>query len=155
MKKTNLKKQNIIFILMLALTAAYIIFIWIHSTMSAEVSSTESGNVMNFLNDFFIMIGLPGNLTDHIVRKSAHFCEFALLGFLTLWTAYINNKRVIKNLLSVGFVCLATAVVDEYIQIYSVGRSAEVTDIALDFFGVCAGALFFIAVSAVIKLFKK
>ena len=155
MKKLIFKKHSLLFVFMLALTAAYIVFIWIHSTMSADESSIESGNVMKFLNDFLVMIGLQGDLTDHIVRKSAHFCEFALLGFLSLWTAYINNKRIIKNLLSVGFVCLATAVVDEYIQLYSVGRSAEVGDVVLDFFGACAGVLFFIAVTAVIALFKK
>lgn len=155
MKKLVFKKHSLFFVIMLVLTAAYIVFIWIHSTMSAYDSSVESGNVMNFLNDFLIMIGLPGDLTDHIVRKAAHFCEFALLGFLSLWTAYINNKKIIKNLLSVGFVCLATAVIDEYIQIYSIGRSAEVTDVALDFFGACVGVLVFVAIIAVTALFRK
>ena len=155
MKKLIFKKHSLLYVFMFVFTAAYIFFIWIQSTMSADESSIESGNVMRLLNDFLVMIGLRGDLTDHIVRKAAHFCEFALLGFLSLWTAHIGNKQIIKNLLSVGFVCLATAVVDEYIQIYSVGRSAEVGDVVLDFFGACAGVLFFIAVTAIVALFKK
>lgn len=154
MKQLFLKKHSLFFVIMLVLTAAYVVFIWIHSTMSAEDSSIESANVLKLLNDFLVMIGLKGSLTDHIVRKSAHFCEFTLLGVLTMWTAYINNKRIIKNLLSVGFVCLSTAVVDEYIQLYSVGRSAEVGDVVLDFFGVCAGVMLFVIITSIIKLFK-
>ena len=89
------------------------------------------------------------------MRKSAHFCEFALLGCLTAWTGFLQNKRIVKNLTSIGFVCLATAVIDEYLQYYSAGRSAQVNDVVLDFAGVVAGLVFFVLIHWIKGLFKK
>lgn len=155
MSKKITSKKNIFFIIMLLITALYIGFIWWRSTLSAVDSTVESLSVLGFLESICKFLNLSVELTDHIVRKAAHFCEFALLGCLTLWTAYIKNKRVIRNLMSAGFVCLAVAVADEMIQITSPGRSAEVVDVTIDFFGACAGALFFIIVLSIVKLFKK
>lgn len=155
MSKKITSKKNIFFIIMLLITALYIGFIWWRSTLSAVDSTVESLSVLGFLESICKFLNLGVELTDHIVRKAAHFCEFALLGCLTLWTAYIKNKRVIRNLMSAGFVCLAVAVADEMIQITSPGRSAEVVDVTIDFFGACAGALFFIIVLSIVKLFKK
>ncbi len=155
MSKKITSKKNIFFIIMLLITALYIGFIWWRSTLSAVDSTVESLSVLGFLESICKFLNLGVELTDHIVRKAAHFCEFALLGCLTLWTAYIKNKRVIRNLMPAGFVCLAVAVADEMIQITSPGRSAEVVDVTIDFFGACAGALFFIIVLSIVKLFKK
>lgn len=155
MSKSIIKKRNVFFIVMLSVTGLYILFIWWHSTLTADESSVESANVLAFLENILRAVGIDAGLTDHIIRKSAHFCEFALLGFLNLWTAYAKNKKIVKNLMPSGFICLSTALVDELVQIKSKGRSAEVTDIALDFCGAFFGALFFIIVISVIKLFKK
>lgn len=148
-------KKKISFIILLIITALYIGFIWWHSTLTAEESTVESTNVLKFLTDFCRMIGFNAELTDHIVRKSAHFCEFALLGCLSIWTAHLNNRRIVKNLMPVGFVCLATAVIDELVQIGSAGRSAEVPDVALDFCGAVSGVIFLIIIVLIIRLFKK
>ena len=40
------------------------------------------------------------------------------------------------------FVGLFTAVIDEFIQLFFEGRSAEITDVLIDFSGVVTGALF-------------
>ena len=146
------------------LLAALMGMIFFFSSQPAQESDETSGHFTTLAAHLFI-----SNLDEFdpetqakiidgfsfIVRKAAHFCEFALLGCLTLWTAYIKNKRVIRNLMSAGFVCLAVAVADEMIQITSPGRSAEVVDVTIDFFGACAGALFFIIVLSIVKLFKK
>lgn len=148
-------KHNVLYIILFIITALYILFIWWHSTLSAEESTVESNNVLYFFMGFFKNIGISSELGDYIIRKSAHFCEFALLGLLCIWCSYIKNKVIIKNLMPAGFVCLSTAVVDELIQINSEGRSAEVTDVALDFFGAVSGALFFLLIFLIIKLFKR
>ena len=139
-------KKKVFTALLTILTIAYIFFIWIHSFMSAEASTVESTSVLNFVQVFLRNLGFSLELTDHIIRKAAHFCEFALLGALVLWNSYLFNKSIIKNILSCGFICLATATIDEYIQLFSPGRAGMVTDIILDFSGVIAGYLFFILV---------
>ncbi len=155
MSKNIVSKRKTFFIIMLIITGLYIAFIWWHSTMTAEKSATESLTVLSFIKNIFKAIGINSNLTDHIIRKSAHFCEFALLGCLTTWTAYAGNHRIVKNLMSTGFVCLGTAVIDELVQISAKGRSAEVTDVALDFCGAVAGFLFFILIFAIVRLIRK
>lgn len=148
-------KHNVFSIILFVITALYILFIWWHSTLSAEESTVESNNVLYFFLNFFKSIGINAELSDYIIRKSAHFCEFALLGLLCMWCSYIKTKNIVHNFMPAGFVCLATAVVDELIQINSEGRSAEVTDVALDFFGAVSGVLFFLLVLLIIRLFKK
>lgn len=155
MSKGIIKKNNLFFIIMFIITALYILFIWWHSTLTAVESTVESTNVLKFITNILKAIGFTPELTDHIIRKSAHFCEFALLGCLTIWTSYVNNHKLIKNLMPAGFICLSTAVVDELVQIGSKGRSAEVTDVALDFCGALFGVVFFLIILSIVRLFKK
>ena len=155
MSKSKIHKHSVFSIIMLVITGLYIIFIWWHSTLTAEESTVESTNVLLFVVNLLKGLGFTLELTDHIIRKSAHFCEFALLGLLTLWSAYLNNKKIIRNLMPIGFVCLATAVIDELVQIGSKGRSAEVTDVALDFCGAVTGVIIFLIIFAIVRLIKK
>lgn len=143
---TKNSKNIILTIILTVITIAYILFIWVHSSMSAEASTEESTSVLGFVDAIFKWLGLSVELTDHIIRKTAHFCEFALLGALVMWNGFLFNHKVISNLLSCGFICLATATIDETIQLSSPGRAGMVTDILLDFSGVTAGFLFFIIV---------
>lgn len=155
MKRNQLHKIKVFTIVLYIITGLYIAFIWIHSTMSAEASTVESLSVLDFLTNFLKSVGISAQLTDHIVRKSAHFCEFALLGCLCLWCGYLIKKNVVKVLMPAGFVCLFVAVIDEYIQLYSKGRSAEIKDVLIDFTGSICGATFFIVILIIILLIKK
>lgn len=151
----KIRKISVFFWILMSVTCLYICFIWIHSTMSASDSTVESTTVMNFLQVILRSIGLRVELTDFVVRKSAHFCEFALLGFLTTCTFYTKNKKIIINLTSIGFICLCVAIIDEIIQIYSPGRSCQVTDVVLDFSGALAGICFYLLFFGIYKLIKK
>ena len=154
--KTGIKRRfNLYAAVMFLITGLYIGFIWAHSMMTADVSSNESSYVLEQLTNFLKSIGTSARLTDHIVRKSAHFCEFALLGCLSLWCSWLINKNIAKNLMPAGFVCLFTAVIDEYIQMFSEGRSCEVKDVLLDFTGSVCGAAFFVVVLLIIMLIKR
>lgn len=76
---------------------------------------------------------------DHYVRKTAHFCEYALLGLLLhlLCRSYGLLQRWIPWL--IGTVYAAT---DELHQIYQPNRSGQISDVVLDSAGVFAGILF-------------
>lgn len=155
MSNSIIKKKNVFYIIMMILIGIYMSFIWWHSTLSADESSLESAAVLEFVTRFLKSIGFTADLTDHIIRKSAHFCEFALLGLLTIWCGWLKNHRLIRNFTTAGFVCLGTAVIDELVQIGSKGRSAEVTDVALDFCGAVSGVIFFIIIISIVKIFRK
>ncbi len=155
MAKLTRKSLNIFTIVLFVITGLLIGFIWTRSMMSAEASTVESTGVLKLLIRFLKGIGISAELTDHIVRKAAHFLEFALLGFLSFWCSRRLKKRILPNLMPVGFVCLAVAVVDEYIQLFSVGRSSEVFDVVLDFSGSVFGVLFFLLILLIASLFRK
>jgi VanZ family protein len=45
--------------------------------------------------------------------------------------------------------------VDEYIQLFSAGRSAQVNDVLLDFSGAVAGFVFFLIIHLIVRTIKK
>ena len=55
---------------------ACIVFIFSNSMQIADVSSVASGRALTLMRKVFTRLGMPGiasRLTDHIVRKMAHF----------------------------------------------------------------------------------
>ena len=56
---------------------AWLLVIWGHSCLPAAQSGAESGALLVVVQDL-----LPW-MTDHVLRKCAHFAEYAVLGALT------------------------------------------------------------------------
>ena len=76
---------------LLVLVGLMLAFIWGHSLMSVEQSGAESLQIVEMLKGVFSrvcgLLGIGGAveavwITDHLVRKTAHFVEFAVLGGL-------------------------------------------------------------------------
>ena len=106
---------------------ACIVFIFSNSMQIGDVSETASGRVLLLMKKVFTRLGMPGvanHLTDHIVRKLAHFCERFFVHI---------SWPILGGLL--------TALTDETIQMFSDGRSSQLTDVWLDFSGALAGIL--------------
>ena len=76
------------------------------------------------------------NIIGTVVRKLAHVCEYALLGFLVyqLLQTYHLQKRWLPILL-----CVAYAVTDEVHQYFVPARSGRATDVLIDAIGVFCG----------------
>ena len=141
---------------MLLITFGLITFAFAHSSMPADVSTEESESVTLFLQKILQALGFAAELTDHIVRKSAHFAEFSAIGAMLLSSAYAFNKsRPQKYYFQVLFVGLMTAVIDEAIQLNVVGRSGQITDVLLDFSGVLVGSIFMLIAFAIYRRVRK
>ena len=118
--------------LYLVLSILWAGFIFWNSSQNAEVSSALSDGVIN-------IFGLT--VSEFWVRKSAHFCAFALLGVLIeLFFAADRSVRQIP-ICTILLVCLLTACIDETIQLFPVGRSSELRDVWIDFSGSLTGTL--------------
>ena len=121
-----------------------IAFIFGHSMKVADVSTGESGRVLLWLQGVLHRLGLHGaadRLTMHIVRKLAHFCEYALEGFLLLLCLWVYSSRPLRHLSVPMLGGVLTAMTAETIQLYTPGRSSQVTDVWLDSAGALAGIL--------------
>lgn len=109
----------------------WILFIWSRSMRTAAQSSVESVTTTSIVN--YLMMIFGATLTEHIVRKAAHFVEFALLGFLGI--SAINRFSV------TAAICLTVGSIDEIIQRFFPGRSCQFSDVVLDFVGALAGII--------------
>ena len=111
-----------------------VLTIWIHSAMPASVSSNESSFVMNLIRPVLELFVGRGNVTEHLVRKLAHFSEYFVLSVVL---SFRKNKKFLNGLLT----AFVIAFLDETIQIFSDGRSAQLTDVWLDMSGVLTANL--------------
>ena len=135
--------------------AGCIAFIFSNSMKIASVSSTSSGRVLTLLQDILRRMGHPAlarRLTDHIVRKMAHFCEYMLEGFLLMLCMRVYTRRYVRHLSVPLLGGVLTALTDETIQLFSPGRSSQVTDVWLDSAGVLVGILAALVFMALCRL---
>lgn len=132
---------------------AWMIVIWHFSLAPAEESAAESSGVQDFLNGVLEKTGLSVRLSSHVVRKTAHFTEFFVLGVLA--TASMLALGVPYPFLPAAVCPILTAVVDETIQRFVPGRAALLTDVLLDSAGGCAGVLCFALIWWVVWVRRK
>ena len=115
-----------------ALSVLWLFFIWGHSLLPAETSAAESGRWLVLLQ------GVLPWLTDHLIRKAAHFTEYTVLGALLRAAFPARGRAAWMELALAG---LLAAMLDETIQLFSPGRSGQITDVWLDFAGFAVGVV--------------
>lgn len=139
-------------ILCCLLLTAILAFIWGNSAMPGEASGELSdwvGAVLSVLLPF-----LSSETGLHLLRKAAHFSEFAALGMSFGWLfGMVMTKKHWRCLLPV--ICgAAAACVDECIQIFSPGRYCSIVDVGIDCGGVITGCLVLWAFFAILTRIK-
>lgn len=128
----------------------YILFIYSNSLKTADLSSVDSGHVLEYLRNLFISAGIESRwLTEHIIRKAGHFSEYTLLGIILYQCVKSYKITMEKRLFIHGMAGFLIPFIDETIQLFVPGRSGQISDVWLDCSGVAAGTaiaalLFFI-----------
>lgn len=120
-------------------------FIFYNSSLPAPVSDENSYFFVNLIAGINAFLDKPVPLSDmnHYIRKTAHFTEYFVQALL-LCNAFRSDRTDRGDSHAcILFLSLMTAVLDEYIQLFSPGRSGQVTDILLDFSGGFSGWLSF------------
>lgn len=147
------KKEKIISFALWCVSAFWIAFIFANSMQTGSESGAMSGSVTDAINAFLGSIHKSLHVSHHFVRKSAHFCEFALLALLLCFAVRsVTRKNDEKRLnwlwlLSAFFGAVLTAAVDETIQLFVDGRGGSPIDVLIDSSGAaCATAVFFLIV---------
>lgn len=130
------------------IVACTLSFIFGNSFAGKEDSAAQSDKVVQIVRP---IIDPNHTMKDEdvsfIVRKSAHFAEFCLLGFeLSLFVFYISGGFDLRRTAFAAFTALLVANIDEYIQIHS-DRGSSVADVFIDL----GGALFGIAVGIAVS----
>ena len=64
-----------------AAAVLYVLFIFSNSMKNADLSSADSGAVLRLVQQVLTAGGVDGTIiTEHVIRKTAHFTEYAALG---------------------------------------------------------------------------
>ena len=115
------------------------VLIFIMSSFPAVDSDQQSGLIVNALTTAFPS---PENVDFlvNIVRKTAHFLEYAIFGFFTARAFKLSNKSPWLAIL----LCGIYAATDEYHQTFIPGRSGEIADILLDTTGATFGVIIYV-----------
>ena len=109
-------------------------FIWGNSLMPGVISQSISNFVQDLLMDS--QLDINGNPQGNgILRKFAHFTEFAALGMVLGWLFGMLGKGTLAPFLCGGL----AACVDETIQVFVPGRGPSVRDVCIDSCGVLLG----------------
>ena len=118
------------------------LLIWGHSLVQGPQSSAESGMVVDLVRPLFEALGVSDvDLMTLVVRKGAHFSEYAVLGVLAF--GLFRERLRERGMPPFPTACLVALVPvsDECLQMFVPGRSGQPTDVLIDLAGICAGVL--------------
>ena len=118
------------------ITILIMLFIFWQSAMPAAVSELESGSIVSRLAEW---LQADEDLVSFVVRKSAHFTEFLILGVSLFLTVRDLRKR--PSFWIPWAIGAMYAVSDELHQHFVPGRSCEVRDMIIDACGVLVGVV--------------
>ena len=118
-----------------ALLVCNLMFIWGNSLLPGEISGAISDWVKNLLSAFFPAGPEEEDSGGFLIRKLAHFTEFAALGACFGWLFGMLQKGKV-----LPFLCgSAAAAIDETIQRFVPDRGPSIWDVCLDSCGVLTG----------------
>ena len=126
------------------ITIAIMAFIFIQSALSGDLSGAQSGIIVSMLHK---LTGVDCDVLSLIVRKTAHFTEYMILGISLAVNAFdwSRIKKVKWSALSLWSIAWAIgtvyAVTDEMHQYFVPGRECAVMDMMIDSTGVAVGAI--------------
>lgn len=133
--------------------------IFIMSAQPADKSSQVSGGIVSKLiatlfNKFETLSveeqASITNLLTTIVRKTAHFLEYLILGLLTYFSLSTLQSYKYKKITCMIF-CVIYAISDEIHQYFVPGRACRIKDVIIDATGVAASLI----LMSIIAGFKK
>ena len=156
-----MRKAIIFKIISLSLLVFWCALIFMFSAQNADRSSETSGTVVKRIvgavyPDYKkLSEEKQQSITDTVtvvVRKTAHFSEYFVLGVFSFLTAVAYTKRELKWRGAVAFAfCVLYSVSDEWHQYFVVGRACRVTDMLIDSTGSLAAIILLLVITKKIK----
>lgn len=132
---------------------AVMIIIFIFSMMPAEQSDQTSGAFLDMFLSFMrgikngdISAELAGTV-HHIIRKSAHFTEYAILGITVMIAIWKEWKEEKWPILLPVIISSFYATTDEIHQYFVPGRWGTWTDVIIDTAGAFTGIVIYYLIS--------
>jgi len=106
---------------------------------SNELSKGFLDQLLKIIGTIFPSIELSQSLSNHLIRKFAHFFAYMILGLISMNVFKKHPKRVLISLL----ICVVFASSDEFHQLFVPGRGGMLTDVVIDSLGGILGLIIF------------
>ena len=121
--------------------------IFLLSHQPATESIQLSSGITRIIEDMIVRISPDTSLSqgslNYIIRKSAHFGTYLLLGLFVANALIASNVTKVKLILLAFLICVLYAISDEIHQLYVPGRSGQVSDVLIDSSGGLVGVLLY------------
>ena len=120
------------------LSLIWIMVIFSFSLQDGTRSNFQSGVITTMMQNLLLSINIDieREMLSFIVRKTAHFANFFILGI------FVKQSAVdLKSKHPLYWVCIVP-IVDETIQSFVPGRVMALTDMVIDLAGIFAGVFF-------------
>ena len=130
---------------------ACIAFIFRNSLETGAQSSMRSQELMALLNELLGKVHL-GPLSEHTIRKLAHFAEFTMEGFLLMLCLRVYTAHFVRHMSWPLLGGMTTALTDETIQRFIPNRTSAVTDVWIDMAGVVCGLFVALIILLIVRL---
>ena len=128
-------------IILWTIVIAYTLWIFHNSAQTGKVSANLSQTLSYRIYDSLQFLHfMPFKLFHTLIRKFAHFSEYALLGILVSIVSFHTIEERQQKLVIILWMILVP-ILDEGIQCFTPGRSAELRDCIIDMCGFGFGFL--------------
>lgn len=130
----------------------YVAVVFGNSLVPAVQSSEQSAFVLGKVLEVMGAVGMNHTgITEHIIRKTAHFTEYAVMGLLLYQVLSQYRLPKTERWLLHGLLGFLVPFVDETIQLFVAGRSGQISDMWLDCFGVLCGTAVWMGILWLLK----
>ena len=141
-----MKHRWLIFLCIL-LVSAVIGVIWWHSMQNGVASHAESRRMLAWVLARIQGSAVAPYLSDGVIRRLAHLTEYTTLGVgLSSFSVLISRRSHKVWVLLIG---ITVAAIDEYIQLFSGGRTSTWHDVVLDGIGCMVGIFLVLVIRGV------
>jgi len=121
------------------LIALNLAFIWGNSLRTGTESQDMSEGILDWLELLLHLRDYAPGILHHLLRKAAHFAEFACLGALLAWYSLLREEK--HSIALPVLLAMAAGLVDETIQLFTPDRGPSLSDVWLDTAGAVAGIM--------------
>ena len=132
----------------LILLILWMSLIFCFSNQKADASSKLSDGVIVKIASVFVKKDLTNDKKNElidkytfIIRKTAHFSIYLILGILSI--NFLSSFDIRYIIAFSSLICFIYACTDEFHQLFVIGRSCEVRDILIDTLGSFIGILIY------------
>ena len=132
-----------------ALVMMYLIFSFSgqNGADSSSLSYDVGFHLYDIINNIFGLNLSSAQIADYAmtyqfyIRKAAHITEYFLLAMSVSLPLYVYKIRGFKLSILATLFCVIYALLDEYHQSFTYGRSAQLRDVGIDSIGIIAGVI--------------